>query len=77
MPYVKNKEEEIWFGSAMSELHYWKNRAHKAEGKIAELEAKIVRYAEFETPEFKKAIVESELAYAQRLGRSLPPDIKT
>jgi hypothetical protein len=77
MAYVEDPEGNIvWFGSAMSELQYWKERARKSETRVKELEKKIVRYAEFETPEWKAMVVDIERIYASRSGRSLSKGIK-
>jgi hypothetical protein len=81
--YVQDSDGNIvWFGPAISELNHWKEHLRKANAKIEgleeeikELKNKIARYAEFETPEWKAMVVETERAYASRLGHAIPKDI--
>lgn len=77
MPYVKDPEGNVvWFGTAMSELQHWKERAWRSENEVKELKKKIARYAEFETPKWKAMVVDVERAYASRSGNAVPADIR-
>jgi hypothetical protein len=70
-----NEGNEVWHGSAISELRHWKERALRAEDssnivrlekEIQELKEKYAPFAKYETPEWKTYVADCERVYASR-----------